>query len=82
MLRWIATRAATTARSQRSTTTSRRACSALEVAGRIACRSALIISTGVDAELAASLKRIARREGVHLLGGSEIKRLKLSQRML
>ena len=41
---------------------------ALEVAGRIACRSALIISTGVDAELATDLKRIARREGVHLLG--------------
>jgi acetyltransferase len=41
---------------------------ALEVAGRIACRSALIISTGVDADGAANLKRIARREGVHLLG--------------
>jgi acetyltransferase len=41
---------------------------ALEVAGRIACRSALIISTGVDADQAADLKRIARREGVHLLG--------------
>jgi acetyltransferase len=41
---------------------------ALEVAGRIACRSALIISTGVDADLAANLKRIARREAVHLLG--------------
>ena len=41
---------------------------ALEVAGRIACRSALIISTGVEADLAANLKRIARREAVHLLG--------------
>ncbi len=41
---------------------------ALEVAGRIACRSALIISTGVDADGAANLKRIARRESVHLLG--------------
>lgn len=41
---------------------------AVEVAGRIACRTALIIGTGVDAELAAQLKRVARREGVHLLG--------------
>jgi acetyltransferase len=41
---------------------------ALEVAGRIACRSALIMSSGVDAEQAALFKRIARREGVHLLG--------------
>lgn len=41
---------------------------ALEVAGRIACRSALIVSDGVEAEQAAQLKRIARREGVHLLG--------------
>jgi len=41
---------------------------ALEVAGRIACRSALIVSDGVEPELAAQLKRIARREGVHLLG--------------
>lgn len=41
---------------------------ALEVAGRIACRSALIISDGVEPEHAAQLKRIARREGVHLLG--------------
>jgi acetyltransferase len=41
---------------------------ALEVAGRIACRSALIISDGIEPEQAAQLKRIARREGVHLLG--------------
>jgi acetyltransferase len=41
---------------------------ALEVAGRIACRSALIVSDGVEAEQAVQLKRIARREGVHLLG--------------
>jgi len=41
---------------------------ALEVAGRIACRSALIVSDGVEADQAAQLKRIARREGVHLLG--------------
>lgn len=41
---------------------------ALEVAGRIACRSALIVSDGVEPEQAAQLKRIARREGMHLLG--------------
>jgi acetyltransferase len=41
---------------------------ALEVAGRMACRSALVISSGIDAEHATELKRIAKREGVHLLG--------------
>ena len=41
---------------------------ALEIAGRMACRTALIISSGINAELAAELKKIARREGVHLLG--------------
>jgi acetyltransferase len=41
---------------------------ALEIAGRIACRAALIISDGVEAEQAAQFKRIARREGMHLLG--------------
>ena len=41
---------------------------ALEVAGRMACRSALVISSGIDVEHATELKRIAKREGVHLLG--------------
>jgi acetyltransferase len=41
---------------------------ALELAGRIACRAALIVSDGVRPEQAAQLKRIARREGLHLLG--------------
>lgn len=41
---------------------------ALEVAGRIACRSALIATSGVSAEQALQLKKIARREGLHLLG--------------
>ncbi len=41
---------------------------ALEVAGRIACRSALIATHGVPAEQAAELKKIARREGLVLLG--------------
>ncbi|NMM09070.1 MAG: bifunctional acetate--CoA ligase family protein/GNAT family N-acetyltransferase [Polaromonas sp.] len=41
---------------------------ALEVAGRMACRAALVISSGIDVDKAAELKRIAHREGVHLLG--------------
>jgi len=41
---------------------------ALEIACRIACRSVLIVSDGIEPEQAAQLKRIARREGVHLLG--------------
>jgi len=41
---------------------------ALEVAGRMTCRSALVISNGINAEKAAELKKIARREGVFLLG--------------
>ena len=39
---------------------------ALELAGRMGCRSALVISTGIDQEKAAELKRIARRGGIHL----------------
>jgi acetyltransferase len=41
---------------------------ALEIAGRMACRTALIVSSGITADHAAELKKIARREGVHLLG--------------
>ncbi|MEY3124821.1 MAG: hypothetical protein RLZZ573_1341 [Pseudomonadota bacterium] len=41
---------------------------ALEVAGRIKCRAALVISSGMDATLAAELHKIARRDGMHLLG--------------
>ena len=41
---------------------------ALEVAGRMACRAAMVISSGIGAEQAAEFKKIARREGVHLLG--------------
>ena len=44
----------------------------LEVAGRINCRSALVLSAGVDAELAEQLRKIARREGVHLLGPNSL----------
>ncbi len=41
---------------------------ALEVACRMACRSVLMLANGIGAETAAELKKIARREGVSLLG--------------
>ncbi len=41
---------------------------ALEVVGRIKCRAALVISNGFNATQAAELQRIAKRDGVHLLG--------------
>ena len=41
---------------------------ALEVAGRMACRAALVVGGGIGADQAAELKKIAQREGVHLLG--------------
>ena len=46
--------------------------SALELAGRMACRAALIISSGIQSEQAAELKKIARREGIHLLGPNSL----------
>ncbi|CAM3756073.1 bifunctional acetate--CoA ligase family protein/GNAT family N-acetyltransferase [Paracidovorax anthurii] len=47
-------------------------CAALEVAGRIGCRAALVLSQGVGADDAAQLKKIARREGMHLLGPNSL----------
>ena len=41
---------------------------ALELAGRIKCRAALVISSGVSAEQSAALQKIAQREGLYLLG--------------
>ncbi|WP_367850237.1 GNAT family N-acetyltransferase [Rhodoferax sp. WC2427] len=41
---------------------------ALEVAGRIKCRSALVVSSGINATQAAELHRVAKRHGMHLLG--------------
>ncbi|NGZ82797.1 bifunctional acetate--CoA ligase family protein/GNAT family N-acetyltransferase [Duganella aceris] len=41
---------------------------ALEVAGRIQCRAALILSTGVEGALARELHDIARKHDIHLLG--------------
>lgn len=46
--------------------------SALEVAGRMTCRSALIVSSGIDAEQAVELRKIAGRENVHLLGPNSL----------
>ncbi len=45
---------------------------ALEIAGRIACKAAVIVSSGISAELAASLAKIAKREGVQLLGPNSL----------
>ena len=41
---------------------------ALEIAGRIKCRSALVISSGIDAAHAAELHKMATRDGIYLLG--------------
>jgi acetyltransferase len=45
---------------------------ALEMAGRINCRAALLLCSGVGAEQAAALKRIAKREGILLLGPNSL----------
>lgn len=45
---------------------------ALEVAGRIGSRAALVISSGMGADEAAELKKIAHREGIHLLGPNSL----------
>ncbi|MDD2918240.1 bifunctional acetate--CoA ligase family protein/GNAT family N-acetyltransferase [Rhodoferax sp.] len=45
---------------------------ALELAGRIKCRSALVISSGIDAALAAELHKMATRDGIYLLGPNSL----------
>ena len=45
---------------------------ALGIAARIGCRTALLLSTGIGAEQAAELAKVARREGVHLLGPNSL----------
>jgi len=45
---------------------------ALEIAGRIGCTAAVVISSGISAEQAAQWRKIARREGVHLLGPNSL----------
>ncbi len=49
-----------------------RIAAALEIAGRIRCRSALILSGGLPAALCSELHQIARRHGVHLLGPNSL----------
>jgi acetyltransferase len=41
---------------------------ALEMAGRMNCRAALLMSSGINAEKSAELQKIARHEGIALLG--------------
>ncbi len=45
---------------------------ALEVAGRIRCRAALVLSNGLPAAQCAELLAIAKRHGVHLLGPNSL----------
>jgi len=45
---------------------------ALELTGRIGCRAALVISSGIDADAALTFRKIAKREGIHLLGPNSI----------
>jgi acetyltransferase len=45
---------------------------ALEIAGRIRCRAALVLSSGVPLQPCADLHAIARRHGVHLLGPNSL----------
>ncbi len=45
---------------------------ALEIAGRMKCRAALVVGSGVGADPAGALAKIARREGLHLLGPNSL----------
>ncbi len=45
---------------------------ALEIAGRIKCHSALVISSGIDAAMAADLHKMATRDGIYLLGPNSL----------
>ena len=45
---------------------------ALALAGRTRCRGALVLSSGVDAQQAQQWRKIARREGLYLLGPNSI----------
>lgn len=44
------------------------AAAALEIVGRIRCRAAMVLSSGMPPGLCTELHQIARRHGVHLLG--------------
>lgn len=45
---------------------------ALEIAGRIRCKGALVLSSGVPAAQCAALHEVARRHGMHLLGPNSL----------
>ncbi len=45
---------------------------ALEVVGRIRCRAALVLSSGIAPELCTALHQVAQRYGVHLLGPNSL----------
>ncbi len=45
---------------------------ALEVAGRIKCRAALVVSSGTSADIAAEMHRVAKRHGMQLLGPNSL----------
>ncbi len=45
---------------------------ALEVAGRIKCRAALVVGSGVTPDKAAEMHRVARRHGMHMLGPNSL----------
>jgi len=45
---------------------------ALVIAGRIKCKAALVISSGIDAAMASDLHKIAVRDGINLLGPNSL----------
>ncbi len=45
---------------------------ALEIVGRIRCRAAVVLSSGLPPALCTELHRVARRHGVHLLGPNSL----------
>ena len=49
-----------------------RIAAAVEIAGRIRCRAALVLSTGLPGPLCGELHDIARRHGMHLLGPNSL----------
>ncbi|MGM9424634.1 bifunctional acetate--CoA ligase family protein/GNAT family N-acetyltransferase [Hydrogenophaga sp. MI9] len=48
------------------------ALAALEVAGRIKCKAALVVGSGANADVAADMHQVARRHGMHLLGPNSL----------
>lgn len=48
------------------------AVAALEVAGRIKCKAALVIGSGANADMASDMHQVARRHGMHLLGPNSL----------